>query len=383
MTLLRVSDGVRLWGQTFNTSFADVFAMEDQIATSVVAQLRLNLSRAERMRLTKHHTSSPEAYEYYLKGVATFSSIGPASPNVIGNLEAGIKLLERAVAIDPTYAIAYAQLAWGEMFVATIKGDAKTFARARDALARADALDSNLAESHVARNLLLMSNFSGYQVMAAFDALKAAQAINPNIGHHELGDFLTELGLLQAGLREYERALEIDPTNSAARSAIANGYWTNAQYDDAIRENKALPQPVDWSYMYYVGAGRLDEGRRMIDEALARNPENGFALLGRALLLAKEGRHAEARRLLEPPGPNAAMARTYHHRTYQLACIDALAGNAEASVHWLNETATHGLPVYPAFARDSCFDPIRRSAPFTRFMDALKPVWEEYARRMQ
>ena len=134
MTLLRVSDGATLWSQSFDTNFADVFAVEDQIATSVVAQLRLRLSQAEQMRLTKHHTSSPEAYEYYLKGVATFSTVGSASPNVIGNIRNGIVLLERAVAIDPSYALAHAQLAWGKMFLATAIGDADAFARARAAL---------------------------------------------------------------------------------------------------------------------------------------------------------------------------------------------------------------------------------------------------------
>ena len=383
MTLVRVSDGATLWSRTFNTAFAHVFAIEDEIATGVVSELRASLSQSERMRLTKHHTSSPEAYQYYLKGVATFSSVGSASANVTGNVDAGIKLLERAVAIDPNYALAHAQLAWGAMWLASINGDDVAFARAREALARAEALDPNLAESHVVRNMLLMSSFSGYQVLPAFEALKKAQALNPNIGHYELGSFYVELGLLEAGLREFGRALEIDPTSDSARSEIANAYWINAKYEDAIKANLALPRPVAWSYLYYAGAGRLDEARRMIDEALARNPEDGAALGGRALLLAKEGRHAEARRLLKPMAPEAARRRTYHHATYTRACIDALGGDAEASVHWLEETATHGMPIYPAFARDSCFDPIRGSAKFNRFMNELKPVWDEYTRRMQ
>jgi TolB-like protein len=383
MTLVRVSDGATLWSRTFNTSFADVFAIEDEIATGVVSGLRMSLTQSQQMRLTKRHTSSPEAYEYYLKGVATFNSVGSASANVTGNVDAGVKLLERAVAIDPNYALAYAQLAWGEMWLATINGDSIAFARARDALARADAIDPNLAESHVVRHMLLMSSFSGYQIVASFDALKSAQALNPNIGHYELGSFYVELGLLQPGLRELNRALEIDPTNEAARTEIPNAYWINAMYEEAIKANLALSRPVAWSYLYYVGAGRLDEARRMIDEALARNPDDPAASTGRALLLAKEGRHAEARRLLGPMQPDAARGRTYHHGTYMRACIDALAGDTGASVHWLNETATHGLPIYPAFARDSCFDRIRATAPFIRFMNELKPVWDEYARRMQ
>jgi hypothetical protein len=81
--------------------------------------------------------------------------------------------------------------------------------------------------------------------------------------------------------------------------------------------------------------------------------------------------------------PDAAKRMTYHHATYLRASVDALAGDADSSVRWLNETVTRGMPVYPAFARDSCFDRVRGSVPFGRFMTGLKPVWDEYARKMQ
>jgi serine/threonine protein kinase/tetratricopeptide (TPR) repeat protein len=383
MTLVRVGDGATLWSQTFNTVFADVFAVEDEIATGVVSQLRVSLSQAQRLRLTKHHTSSPEAYEYYLKGVATFTSTGPAAANIIGNSKAGIALLERAVAIDPEFALAHAQLAWGEMFVATTSGDVAAFSRARAALARADALDHNLAESHVVRHLLLWSGFSGYQIVEAFEALKAAQAINPNVGHGELGTFYAHVGMLNAGLSELERAIEIDPTSETARADVPNSYWYNARYDEAIKANQALTRPVPWAYSYYLGAGRLDEARGMIDAVLARDPSDGGTILARARLLAMQGRHAEARALLKPPPPDAALSRTFHHATYQRACIYALGNDAKTSVEWLERTVETGMPNYPAFARDKCFDSIRSSVPFTQFMARLKPVWDGYDRRMQ
>ncbi|MET0165496.1 MAG: serine/threonine-protein kinase, partial [Vicinamibacterales bacterium] len=86
MALMRVSDGSTLWTQTFDTAFADIFAVEDEIANQVMAQLRPRLSEADRQRLARHFTASPEAYEYYLKGVATFSTTGAASANVVGNV---------------------------------------------------------------------------------------------------------------------------------------------------------------------------------------------------------------------------------------------------------------------------------------------------------
>ena len=77
------------------------------------------------------------------------------------------------------------------------------------------------------------------------------------------------------------------------------------------------------------------------------------------------------------------MNRTWHHASYQRACISGLAGDAPASVAWLEETVAAGMPNYPAFARDRCFEPIRRDARFEQFMTKLKPVWDDYERRMR
>jgi len=383
MVLLRVSDGSTLWTQTFDTTFADIFAVEDEIAKGVVTQLRPRLNETDRQRLARHFTASPEAYEYYLKGVATFSTIGSASPNVVGDVAAGIQLLERAVAIDPTYALAYAQLALGHAWRAAIQGDEAAAARAREALAQADRLDPNLAEAHVARARLLNSPLGGYQVVPAYQALRAAQAINPNVGHYDMGSLLVEAGLIEPAVRHLRRAIAIDPTHESARTEIANGYWSNAMYDEAIAANRELTRPVAWSYFYYIGGGRREEARRMIDEALARRPDDGAALSARALLLAWEGRHAEARALLPDLPPAARRGQTYHHGTYLRACVSALGGDADGAVRWLQETVDTGLRVYPAFVRDRCFDRIRQAAPFTRFMATFKPIWEDYQRRLE
>jgi hypothetical protein len=77
------------------------------------------------------------------------------------------------------------------------------------------------------------------------------------------------------------------------------------------------------------------------------------------------------------------MSRTYHHATYTWACVNALAGDAAAAVRDLEETVRNGMPIYPAFERDRCLDPVRQSAEFVRFMANLKPVWDGYVRAMR
>jgi len=121
----------------------------------------------------------------------------------------------------------------------------------------------------------------------------------------------------------------------------------------------------------------------MIDEALARNPDDLAATGGKALALAWEGRHAEARALLPEMRPAARLGQTYHHGTYLRACVSALGGDADDATHWLQETVDTGLRVYPAFVRDRCFDRVRQTAQFKRFLTDFKPIWDEYERRLR
>ena len=384
LTLLKTSDGSSLWSGSFNVSFRDIFALEDDIASQVVSQLRLRLSAAERLRLTKRYTSSPEAYDYYMKGVATFSTVGSASLTNDGDIEYGVKMLEEAVRIDPKYARAHSRLAWGYTWLGVNKGDRRMVDLGRKALAEADALDRDLAESHLVRHLLLWSAFENYQIIAAFDAVRKAQQLNQSIGHYELGQFYAHLGMVKPALRELRRALEIDPTNDAVKAEIPQVYWYSARYEEAIDEHKTIDANVPWVYFYYLGAGRLEDAGRLIDVALERDSGDVRALSGQTLLLALQGNHAEAqRRAGRPPfSDDRRMQRLMHHATYLRACVFALGGNADIAVQWMDETVKTGMPIYPAFERDRCFEKIRGDQRFVQFMAELKPKWEEYARRM-
>ena len=291
-------------------------------------------------------------------------------------------MLEEAVKLDPNYAVAYAQLGWAYTWLGLVSDAGPMLIdRAREALARADALDPNLAESHVVRHLLLWSAFERYQILPAFEELRAAQRINPNVGHFELGSFYAHVGLLDAALRELKRALEIDPTNASIQAEVPNAYWYNARYDEAIAADQKLERPVPWNYYYYLGAGRTEAARRMVDQTLTRNPSDPIAAGGRYWLLALDGKYSEAREVLAPGGNE--MNRNFHHIAYLKACVSALTGDATNTVHFLDATVKHGMPNYPAFSRDKCFDKVRGAPDFAAFMARLKPVWEEYERRMR
>ena len=212
MTLLRAGDGKALWSHTFNAEVADIFAIEDEISQQVVSQLRLQLQPEQQLLLTKRYTSRPDAYEYYLKGVPKFGTVGGASPTVVGDVEIGLKMLAEAVKIDPDYALAHAQIAWGNAWMGLFSNGGQIWIdRAEEALARAESLDSRLAETHVVRFLLLWSAYKDYQIIPAFEELRTAQRLNPSVGHWEMSDLLAHIGLVEPALREARRALRSIP----------------------------------------------------------------------------------------------------------------------------------------------------------------------------
>lgn len=249
-------------------------------------------------------------------------------------------------------------------------------------MARAESLDPDIAELQITRHSLHWSVFGDYQIVPAFQALRMAQRLNANVGHYELGVLYGHLGLLDEAERSLLRALEIDPTNESARAELVNTYWYSARYEEAIARHDNLPTPIAWAHSFYLGAGRVADAGRMIEAALAKDP-NSVPEASRALLLAWQGRHAEARALRTPAAQQLRMSRTYHHRTYAWACVNGLAGDATATVRDLEETVRNGMPIYPAFERDRCFDPVRQSPEFVRFMANLKPVWDGYVRAMR
>ena len=108
VNLLTVSDGSSLWAETFNLSFKDLFALEDEVSRQIAARLRLKLSQTEAARIAKRNPANPEAYNYYAKAMYHFYNISPSlSTRSESNL--AVDLFKKAIELTPTYADAYYQ----------------------------------------------------------------------------------------------------------------------------------------------------------------------------------------------------------------------------------------------------------------------------------
>jgi serine/threonine protein kinase len=387
VNLLRTSDGASLWTDNFDMRMTDIFTIQDTVAQQVASRLRLRLDPAQQARLTKRYTSNSVAYEFYLKGVYTFDQrVSFAKPQ----MEATIGFFKQAIEADPNFAPAHAQLAYAYAVKAVfVESTEPVWAeRAKEEIDRAQALDPQLAEPHLARFQLLFSMYEGYQGEAAVREVLLAQQLNPNVGHGELAYLYIHLGLEDFAARELQRASEIDPTSEYVKEMTLAMYEMGGKYDEWLAaQQKLLPnEPI--SAWYFLGTGHLEEAQKVVEGRSAGEPnDNSGPILARelvpkrALLFALKGdfRAAEA----EIPSilrRHPVKDPIYHHAAYDIACIYALEGKSDDAVKWLREANATGFQCYPLFERDEYLNRIRQAPEFIQFTAEMKAQNERYRR---
>src|SRR5579864_6013183 len=143
--LIDVVEGSQLWGERYNRKLADIFELEEEIARKISQSLRMKLTGEEQKRLGKRYTENSEAYQLYLRGRHYWIK------RTVDGMKKGAEYFQRAIDIDPSYALAYAGLAdcyiMLSSYIAIPPRDGQT--KARSAATTAVALDPELAEAHV------------------------------------------------------------------------------------------------------------------------------------------------------------------------------------------------------------------------------------------
>ena len=273
VNLLRSRDGASLWTDSFELPMSDIFTIQDTVAQQVASRLRLQLDASQQAQLTKRYTSNPIAYEFYLKGAFTFDQRISAAGGAAQQLKIAIDLYKKAIEADPNFALAHAQLAYCYARLAVFLEPTQPawVERAREEIKRAQELDPQLAETHLARFQLLYSEFEGYQVEAAVREVRLANQLNPNVGHSELAYLYQHLGLEDLAARELARAYEIDPTSDALKSSTVTLYEVQSKYDE-YAANHSVRHEGRSEVWYFMGKGRLDEAQKAMDEWSSKQP---------------------------------------------------------------------------------------------------------------
>jgi tetratricopeptide (TPR) repeat protein len=228
----RSADGATLWSDTLDQQTADPFAIEDALSAKVTGGLKLTLSEAEKELLAKRYTNSSEAWQLYARGRQLVHT------RQIPDIEKAIAYFERAIALDPEFALAHVKLghAYASLNFLGNSPAGEVAPKAKAAYDRALKLDGQLAEAHAF--LAQYKEYYEWDFSGAEHEFKRALDLNPNSpdAHHVYAFYLTYKGRFEQALTEIRRAEELDPTDGFILRNVAQSLYFARRYDEAIEQ---------------------------------------------------------------------------------------------------------------------------------------------------
>ncbi len=363
--LIRTSDSSHLWSQTYDRNLTDVFKVQDEISREVVAALKLKLL-PERLPDNTQRTKDPKAYEQYLLGQETARTGGRASA------EAALAAFQRAVAIDPGYANAWAML--GNM-----QGTVSDF---QDSPAQREAvIDQGLANADKA--------------IALAPDLPVGYAVRGGLRHRLRWNW-------QGAQADFARALELDPNRATTLRNYAPVLHSLGRADEAVavaRKATVLdPLSEDvWTQLGRTLAGtHADaEARLALERALVLNPQQNWAnfMLGSLLLSQGETElamsyYARAPEQFRTTGTamveftrgneaasKAALAKMEKDYTigfaFQIAQVYAWRGEKDKAFEWLDRSYDIHDAGLVRLPYDPAVDPLRSDPRFAALVKKM------------
>ncbi|HKR02078.1 MAG TPA: protein kinase, partial [Pyrinomonadaceae bacterium] len=378
--LFNVEEGGTRWAGTFDEDFTDVLALEDSISKQVAGALVPHLTGDERRQLSKRGTDDPEAYEAFLRGRYywyTMTEDGFAK---------AITCYERAAALDPTYAAAYAGIAEYHCWLAVygLMPPAGQLTEARKAAERAIALDDTLAEAHTSHALALLTHEAQWQL--AEERFQRAIQLNPNYStaHAHYACQLGMEGRFGESIVVARRACEVDPLNPFPAYFLAWCLYQARRYEESIAQARQLLQSEPhYGSAHFVLSWSL---RRIgLYEEAIEAARRAVELLGEIpmFLAALGSAYAEAGQTEEARGVLAKLDRMSADRyvtPYHRAFVHIYLGERDEALTLLQECVTVGEPWLVWLGVEPQLDRLRSNQRFQELLKRLKnPVSGRYA----
>ena len=333
--LVEASSGHGLWAERYDRQMEDVFAVQDEIAQSIANALRVVLTEDEKEAIQKVQTANVEAYDYYLRGRQFFYQFRKRSYGYAR------RMFERAIEIDPAYALAYAGLADCHTYLYQyVDRSEVNLQQADENSRRALELDPALAEAHAARGcaVTLRKNFE-----EAAREFETAIRLNPEL--YEAYYFYARSRFAEGKKEEarglYEHAIRVRPNDYQAPALLApllgslgRAPESRAMYRRTLQaaEKHLELHPDDARALYMGGQALVQLGE----------PERGLEWSRRALSM-------------DPEDPQIC---------YNVACVFALLGKADEAISGLESAMKLGHWFREWAKNDSDLDSLRSDARF-------------------
>jgi adenylate cyclase len=341
--LIDARNGYQLWSERFDREVADIFAIQDEIAGSVVRALGLSLRQGEQRHLVKASTTNVEAYEFYLRGRKLFQKWTRE------NINLAREMFGRAVALDANFAAAWAGLATAHVHLHGSDSEPH-LEKAREASARALKLDPQSAEAHVA----------------------AAQGFSMEQRYSDAA-------------AEFERAIELDPTLFDAHYYYARSCFKNGDLEKSLRlfRQAQSVRPDDYQAVYLEALVLMQlrgwneareayqRGLESSHKHLAVNPHDARAYVLGAGACARLG---ETQRAKEWAERAMSLAPDDDAILYNAGCALAVVGEDERALDALQRAIGAGLAGGDWIPQDPDWEPLRNHPRFQTLMQQLRGV---------
>ncbi len=340
--LVNVADGYHLWSERYDREIEDVFAIQDDISQAIVKALRVILSEGEKKAIENKPRTNIQAYDYYLRGRQFFHQLRRRS------LEYARQMFNKAIELDPDYALAYTGVADSSSLLYTYF-DARDFnlRQADKASKRALELEPGLAEAHVSRGIVTSLT---HQFSEAEEEFTKAMKLEPKLfeAAYWYGMGLMAEGRFEDAIKMFDRASNLRPEDYQSAHFMGQAYKSLGKHEEKELQMRRGLQLME-------GSLELNP-----DDARAANLAAGvFASLGEAEPAVK---YAERSLAIDPEDPMLL---------YNVACMYSSLGRIDQAITCLERAVDKGFGHREWIDNDPDLEPLRDNPKYQSIIDAI------------
>lgn len=367
--LIDAASDRHLWAETYDRQLTDIFAIQSDVAFRIASALRAELSVDEQTRIRHEPTTSIDAYEIYLQGRQHFVQFTPTST------QRAIEYYQRALAVDPSFAlahaniaIAYTELSDGGMVSADVARP-----RATEAASTALRLDPALSAAHTAAGYI--KSLWEFDWVGAEAAFRRAIELSPsNADAYDFyGRMCSALGRYDEAVELVRRAQQLDPLTH--RTDVANMLLRAGRYEEAEQEalrivasdpgHDRAHATLGWAC---IKQNKTKQGLAELERAAALSPDSTQWQAQLAQARAMTGDEAGARAILSELEQRATRG---YVSPYHLAFIYTGLGEADHAIDLLERALDEGSGSVHGIRGSFLFAPLRENARFTTLVQRI------------
>ncbi len=368
--LINAQDNSHIWGNQFNRTASDLIAVQATISREISDQLKVAMTGDQQKRFAASPTQNAEAYQLFLKGRFSLNKRSKEG------FEKAKEYFQSAVALDPSFALAYAALAQtyvlkGSYFLIPTE---IAIDSVRGAAGKALALDESIGEAHTA-----LASVGEWKLdwSSAEKEYQRSIELSPNFatGHQWYGELLSAMGRGEEGLAEIRKAQELDPLSPVVYVSQGIVLVYLRRYDEAIHQvEKSLeldpnfPRAVSLLGLAHLFKGQQAEAIQEAERAVVVSDSSVEYLGILGYTYGMTGRRADARKILD-------LVQQLSKRQFVSPAIYIVVyiglGDKDRTFQWLGRALESRDPIIETLNVDPSFDPLRGDQ---RFTDLIKKV---------